>query len=100
MNRHRVLVVPRARAQAARVEEWWKEHRDEKDLFRRELRAGLTLLESAPEIGNPYVVSGAGEVRRVLLRRTRFHLYYRIESDGVVRVLAVWHSARGAGPVL
>jgi len=36
---------------------------------------------------------------RVLLRRTKYHVDYRVRGD-VLEVLAVWHGARGVGPGL
>lgn len=36
-------------------------------------------------------------VRRVLLPRTRYHLYYQASKD-LVEVLALWHSSRGGAP--
>jgi hypothetical protein len=39
------------------------------------------------------------DVRRVLMRRTRYYLYYRATAD-VLEVLAIWHTARGEGPGL
>jgi hypothetical protein len=39
------------------------------------------------------------EVRRFLLPRSRYHLYYSIDGE-LVKVRAVWHTARGKGPSL
>jgi plasmid stabilization system protein ParE len=42
-----------------------------------------------------------GEVRRMLLPRTQYCVYYFIdETARLVTVLAVWHTARGRGPKL
>ncbi len=38
-------------------------------------------------------------VRRLLLRATRYHVYYRVR-DETLEVLAVWHATRGTGPGL
>jgi len=38
-------------------------------------------------------------IRRVLMPRSRYHVYYSIEEKfGIVRVHAVWHAARGVTP--
>ena len=40
-------------------------------------------------------------VRRILLSRVRYHLYYRVnEESRQVEVLALWHARRGGGPNL
>lgn len=52
-----------------------------------------------PSLGAPAKAERAPGLRRVLLRRTRYHAYYRVR-DEVLEVLAVWHAARGVGPGL
>lgn len=38
-------------------------------------------------------------VRRVLLTRIQYYLYYRAdEAEGAVEVLAIWHARRGGNP--
>jgi plasmid stabilization system protein ParE len=38
-------------------------------------------------------------VRRLLLSRTGYHLYYQVNAEaGRVEVLALWHSRRGREP--
>jgi hypothetical protein len=40
-------------------------------------------------------------VRRVLLSRVSYFLYYRVNrTSGSVEVLAFWHARRGSGPEL
>jgi plasmid stabilization system protein ParE len=46
-----------------------------------------------------YRQSPAQDTRRVLLKGTRYHVYYVPLADEV-RVLAVWHARRGMGPPL
>jgi plasmid stabilization system protein ParE len=36
-------------------------------------------------------------VRRVLISRIHYYVYYRVKGDAV-QVLAFWHSSRGRGP--
>jgi hypothetical protein len=38
-------------------------------------------------------------VRRTILRRTGYHLYYQLdEADHCVWILSIWHARRGRGP--
>jgi plasmid stabilization system protein ParE len=52
-----------------------------------------------PSFGSPFLSTRAQGVRRVLLRRTRYHLYYRIVGDDI-EILAFWHAGRGTPPPL
>ena len=52
-----------------------------------------------PTLGATVRGERAPGLRRVLLRRTRYHVYYRARGE-VLEVLAVWHASRGAGPGL
>jgi len=40
-----------------------------------------------------------GGIRRLILPRTRYHVYYRVAGQ-VLEILAVWHAVRGSGPGL
>ncbi len=68
------------------------------DLFTIELERALLTLGDAPAVGTRYV-AGAAVVRRLLLRQTRYHLYY-FEHDDRVHVVAAWSALRGRGPRL
>jgi len=68
-------------------------------LFLEELTASFDIIGDAPYIGRPYRQSPVPGTRRVLLKGTRYHVYYVPDTDEVM-VLAVWHAQRGAGPPL
>jgi plasmid stabilization system protein ParE len=39
-------------------------------------------------------------VRRVLLKRIRYYVYFEVSDDGArVSILAVWHASRGREPL-
>ena len=79
---------------------WWLENRSAApSLFSEELAAIFELLESVPHIGRSYRHPTVENVRRVLLRSTRYHVYYVVHDDAVI-VLAVWSAVRGSGPDL
>jgi len=93
-----VRTTPEADRQVRAIDDWWRRHRTAApNLFLDELEAAFTLIGSAPHVGHPYRRSPLGGTRRVLLARTRYHLYYALLGDEVV-VLAVWHARRGSGP--
>ena len=67
------------------------------ELFLNELERMLAVVALMPGLGAPATSGRAPGVRRVLLRRTRYYVYYRARAESLV-VLAVWHAARGTGP--
>jgi plasmid stabilization system protein ParE len=95
-----VVVALEAERQARTIDRWWRTNRSAApDLFRDEFAAALELIGLAPLAGRRYRGEVAVDARRVLLRSTRYHVYYTVrESDALV--VAVWSSVRGTGPDL
>jgi plasmid stabilization system protein ParE len=95
-----VRTTPEADAQIRTIDEWWRKNRTAApNLFVDELAAAFDLLAHTPHIGRLYRQSPVLDTRRVLLRGTRYHVYYVYRGEDV-RVLAVWHAQRGVGPPL
>ncbi len=101
-----VIVSPRAREHAASIDAWWRENRAAaSDMFLQSIDVAFEQLAANPLAGPRYLglaedVEGV-EVRRLLLRRCRYHVYYCFDADlDRVEVLAIWHTSRGHGPVL
>jgi plasmid stabilization system protein ParE len=102
-RRHQVEFSPEAVTHAQQVERWWRENRPAAPgLLMEELAAAVEKLSIAPSTGAPYPSSlSLPGVRRVLLPRTRYHIYYTVDAAaGLVRIHALWHTARGQGPEL
>ena len=95
-----VTTTSEADAQIRSIDDWWRENRRASpDLFLAELSSAFEIIARAPQIGRLYRRSPVPDTRRLLLRATRYHVYY-VPSDHEVKVLAVWHGQRGAGPPL
>jgi plasmid stabilization system protein ParE len=95
-----VGITPEAEAQIRQIDDWWRGNRPAAaGLFLQELVECLTTIGHAPRIGRSYPRSPVAGTRRFLLKRTRYHVYY-VGSAEDVRVLAIWHAQRGAGPPL
>jgi plasmid stabilization system protein ParE len=95
-----VTTTPEADAQIRTINDWWRENRQASpDLFLDELSRAFDMISRAPNIGRLYRRSPVPGTRRVLLRGTRYHVYY-VASEQEARVLAVWHGERGVGPPL
>ena len=59
------------------------------------LAAALALIASEPRCGAPAKGTLVKGVRRVLLPRIRYHLYYRIaRRPAGIQILAFWHARR------
>ncbi|HSM91865.1 MAG TPA: type II toxin-antitoxin system RelE/ParE family toxin [Anaeromyxobacteraceae bacterium] len=94
----KVELSDEARSAVARIDSWWRANRPSApDLFLDELAQALVALEDTPGIGARYEPKPG--VRRLLLRRTRYHLYFMEQPDRVF-VVAVWSTSRGGGPQL
>jgi plasmid stabilization system protein ParE len=63
-----------------------------------ELERALLALGEMPTLGTPYR-AGSKSVRRLLLSRTHYHLYF-VQETARVYVLAVWSAFRGRAPKL
>ena len=96
----RVVTTPEADDQIRAVDAWRRENRTAAPaLFAEELAAIFELLESTPYIGRSYRHPTVKNVRRVLLRATRYHVYCVVRDEAVI-VLSVWSALRGSGPDL
>jgi plasmid stabilization system protein ParE len=98
----RLVFTPEAERQTNEMDTWWREHRPQAgDLFARELADVRELITSTPSIGSKYTTRNGKVARRVLMPRTRNHVYFQVdESTQTVHVLAVWGAPRGRGPRL
>lgn len=93
-----VVFQRRATREIAEVDAWWRKNRPSSpDLFLMELERMLTAVALVPSLGAPSLSERLRGLRRVLLKKTRYHVFYRVRGD-VLEVLAVWHAARGKGP--
>jgi plasmid stabilization system protein ParE len=98
----RLEIAPRAREQARQIAAWWRANRDAApNLFAEELVARLETLVATPHAGAIYGERRGVTIRRVLLRRSGYHVYFSYDAaTDVLAVRAVWHTARGHGPPL
>jgi plasmid stabilization system protein ParE len=95
-----IQTTPEADAQIIKIDDWWRRNRfAAPDLFLDELTASFDIIRHTPQIGRLYRQSPVPGTRRILLKGTRYHVYYVPRADEV-RVLAVWHAQRGVGPPL
>jgi hypothetical protein len=82
------------------IDDWWRSHRlASPDLFEAELDATLERILLTPK-GVVYEQEELDEtVYRVVMPRTRHHVYYVLRTD-TVYVLSVWGAVKEHGPTL
>jgi plasmid stabilization system protein ParE len=99
----RLVVLPEARGQSRSIERWWRINRTAApDLFRSELRSTLRLIRRLPSLGAAYEGASVPGLRRLLMPRTRYHVYFALDEPArtvfVIRRLAL-RSRFGTRPV-
>lgn len=102
MTREPLAIVfeRRANLEIETIDAWWRTNRPSApDLFMEELERVLDALAILPDLGASATDARIEGVRRVLLAKTRHHVYYR-RADDTIQVLAVRHTSRGQGPGL
>ncbi|HUH01555.1 MAG TPA: type II toxin-antitoxin system RelE/ParE family toxin [Kofleriaceae bacterium] len=93
-----IQVSPRAALEIERADDWWFENRPKAPgAVGDELASAFAQVAANPEA---CPVIAARGLRRLFLRRIRFHLYYRIRDEDIVDVLSLWQANRGADPEL
>jgi plasmid stabilization system protein ParE len=91
-----------AKAQIRAADEWWRANRPAApNAIREELERASRLIAVQPGVGARARNLSLVGVRRLLLARIRYHVYYRVVTDpDRVEVLAFWHGSRGNAPPL
>lgn len=97
-----VVTTPEADEQIDAADDWWRENRPlAPKLFRNEFAHAAGLLADMPRLGVACHEPPIPDLRRLLLVRTRFHVFYvvREESETVV-IVGLWSAVRGRTPTL
>ena len=99
----RVRFTPEARIAVRERRAWWEQHRDKApQLFVEERSATVAKLRNgADNERQQYAARGGRIVWRILMPKTRAHVYYRLnDAAGEVEVVLVWNAVAGADPAL
>ena len=97
----RVDISKRARRDAERIDAWWREHRDARELFAQEFQEAIRFLKTVAHPGTPFPTERRPGLRRLLLPKTERHVYFEIfDTEQVVRVVSVWGAPRERPPKL
>jgi plasmid stabilization system protein ParE len=94
----RIRVTKRADGQIDQAASWWEQNRPHAPgAVDEELAEAFLLLSTQPDIGVPALNTKTKDVKRVLLARIHYWLYYRVRRDEI-QILALWHTSRGGRP--
>lgn len=98
----RLVFTPEAEQQAYEMDTWWRAHRPKAPgLFVRELAEVLEAIMSTPTLGVRYRTRSGKVAQRLLMLKTRTHVYFGVDKEqDLVVVLAVWGAPRRNGPGL
>ena len=96
----RIRISARAAVEIRRAADWWVVNRPAAPTaVGTDLAEALSLLAEQPGIGAKYEGTRALDVRRLLLGRVGYLVYYAADEESV-DVLAFWHSVREDQPRL
>lgn len=97
----KIVLLAEAQRRFEAEDDWWRENRDAKELFVDELEETLKRIAASPEIGQHYRLTRGKLIQRVLMTRTRCHVYYfHDRAHAVIEVHSVWGAHRERGPGL
>lgn len=97
----KIVLLAEAQRRFEAEDEWWRENRDAKDLFLDEFEQTLESIGSNPERGQAYRMARGKRIQRVLMQKTRCHVYYWHDREhDIVEVHTIWGAHRERGPGL
>ncbi|MGC4065028.1 MAG: hypothetical protein QM784_10375 [Polyangiaceae bacterium] len=96
-----IKIGKRAQVLARREHSWWLANADYPLTFEVEFEEVLKNLLKMPTLGVPYPTERRPHLLRVLLPKSRCHIYYTLERHRTLIVIhSVWGARRKRGPSL
>jgi hypothetical protein len=91
----------RAARAAERINARWRESADDPGIFAAEFLAAMDRLESGITPGSPYPTAKRPALRRVLMPKSRCHIYFEIDNaNQTIQILHIWDGRRERAPKL
>lgn len=95
----KAFVSKRASRAAERIDERWRQNADDPGSFAREFLEAIELLETSRGPGSPFPTEKHPSLKRLLLRKSRCHIYFEIDdSKQMIQILHVWDGRRERAP--
>ena len=93
-----VRIEPEAEHQIEHLGAWWRANRPAAQSLKRLLRITYDRIASAPLAAPVYTELEGRTIRRVLIKKTPYMVYYYVDEDRREAVLiSVWSAQRGEG---
>lgn len=97
----KIVLLAEAQRRFEAEDEWWRDHRDTKELFTDEFEQTLARLIANADVGRAYRHARGKLIQRVLMRKTRCHVYYFHDRDNdVIEIHTIWGARKRRGPDL
>jgi hypothetical protein len=97
----RVDLSKRAQRAIIRIDARWRKRADHPELFLEEMLEVVEHLETVSNPGTPCPTDSRPQLKRVLLEKTRCHVYFvSNQREQRIEVLHVWDGRRERGPTL
>ncbi|HEY5955328.1 MAG TPA: hypothetical protein VIV60_02195 [Polyangiaceae bacterium] len=96
-----IRIGRRAQRLVDRENSWWLDNADYPLTFEEEFENVLLRLRDVPMLGVSYPTAKRPHLQRVLLPKSKCHIYYTLENDKTLIVIhSVWGACRKRGPKL
>jgi len=97
-----IILWERASKEIERAGDWWRANRaGSPEALAEEIAKAFELISHQPGVGVRAASRRIRGVRKILLPRVDYFLYYRVLTEKQeVQVLAFWHARRGSRPKL
>jgi plasmid stabilization system protein ParE len=97
----KIVLLDEAQRRFEAEDEWWREHRDAKELFVDEFARTLEQLSLSPGVGKRYRLTRGKLMQRVLMKKTGCHVYYLHDRErDLIEIHSIWGGHRERGPSL
>jgi hypothetical protein len=97
----KLVLLDEAQQRFEEEDAWWRKHRDAKELFVEEFAKALEQVTTMPETGGRYRRARGKLIQRVLMKKTRCHVYYLHDRElDLIEVHSVWGGRKKRGPKL
>ena len=96
-----IVLLDEAQDRFKAEDSWWREHRDARELFVTEFQDMVRQVAAAPGIGQRYRRARGKLIQRVLMKKTRCHVYYFHDAErDMLEIHSIWGARRKRGPRL
>lgn len=95
----KAFLSKRASRAADRIDERWRQNADDPGVFAREFLEAIELLETSPGPGAPFPTAKHPSLKRLLLRKSRCHVYFEVDdATQTIQILHIWDGRRERAP--